>query len=339
MSRSIVIAVVVCACGGGPDKYFIDGPIGDAAGDGTVAGGDGGPSIADACATIAMDRCTKLQNCSANDFQVQYGTLEQCLTREELACTDGLGAPDTGATPAGTIACGAALAAEPCAQFLSPGAPAACVIAGPNSGTCSFEAQCSTEFCAIGAHAVCGLCEAQPVAGTSCADNDCGESGLVCDTNNNKCAMPAQVNQACNKTIPCAHGTSCVGDTNTQNGKCELQVTTMGGTCDPTRKNAPTCNSDDGLTCNQSTKKCVARPVVAAGMACGLVNNVETACLGGAHCIIASGRTSGTCIADAMDGGTCNTTAGPDCTFPARCAWSTSTGPTGTCQLPGTGGC
>ena len=339
MCRWIAIVVMLCACGSSTQYYFLDAPPVDGVfGDGGIIPPDG-PSATAACAHIALDRCTKAMTCSPTNLQKQFGTLQVCLTREQLACGDDLESVDTGATPEGVLACDAALMAESCAVFLAPGAPAACIFTGPTSGTCSLESQCGTQFCAVGAHALCGLCESYPVAGQSCAVSECGEKGLVCDKNTNLCAQPALQNQTCNKTIPCAHGLACVGAVNNNNGRCELEVTTLGGTCDFTRRNLPSCNADLGLTCSHATNKCVMQPIVAVGKTCGQVNSVDTACIGGTHCFIPQNQTSGKCVGDAAEGMPCNTSVGPDCFFPARCIWATATGPAGTCQLPGIKSC
>jgi hypothetical protein len=285
-----------------------------------------------------MARCGKLMTCSPTDMMKQWGTMSACLARIALACTDELGAADTGATPDGMIACGSAVTAEACSDFLGTGAPAACQFVGPNSGTCAFEAQCSTGYCAIGANAACGLCQAPPTPGTSCAVNSCGPT-LLCNTNLNQCVTPTQSGQPCNKNTVCEPGLSCVGATNIQNGTCMPQVTTLGGTCDYQRKIAPTCSAENGLTCNHATNRCVALPLVGAGSPCGVINNVENECTAGATCVIPTNQTQGTCVAPPGDGSACDIKSGPDCFFPARCIPATMTGTAGTCQLPGTQSC
>ena len=288
----------------------------------------------DACTSLATARCTQLMTCSPADLSKAYGTMAECLARELLACDDALAAPDTGATPGGQIACGSAIAAETCAVFLTGAVPTECDAAGSDSGTCAFAAQCSTSFCAIGANALCGLCQAEPVAGQSCAASGCGQS-LVC---NSKlvCIAPAQLGKTCNATTPCDNGMACVGQGGT--GTCKALLTTLGASCDPTHKTAPPCDGDFGLTCSEANDKCVAQPIVAAGSACGIVSNVDTACGSGAACVIPSGQTKGACVAPAADGSACDTKAGPDCLFPARCI-PTGSGTAGTCQLAGSKTC
>jgi hypothetical protein len=298
-------------------------------GDGSIVPGDS-LSKADACMMYATARCTQLQTCSASDLAHDYGPLAACESRQALECTQRLKAVDTGDTESTMLACGAALAGETCAAFLGNSLPAACITAGPNSGTCAFLGQCATSYCAIGASTLCGVCQDTPVAGASCADQSCGNT-LVCDGNNHLCAVPAESGKPCNATIPCDHGLACVGDTAQQNGTCQPEVATLGGACDSTRKTRATCSADAGLTCSTTTAKCVALPLAATGAACGVINGTETECAAGGTC----NATTNKCVAPAGDGSACDTKNGPGCFFPARCIPSAPGLTTGTCQLDG----
>jgi hypothetical protein len=339
VTRCLLLIVALGACSPSSPPALQMGDDAPVAGDALVTDGVDAIANMDACAMLANARCSELMTCSAADLTKQFGAMAECVARESLACDDGLAAPDTGSNPASAIACGVALTAGTCTDFLSNNAPAACIVAGPDTGTCAFAGQCSTAFCSIGANSLCGLCQDEPVAGASCTANGCGHI-LVCDGNNNLCAMPAEANQACNKTIPCDHGLACVGDTNQNNGSCEPTVATLGGACDQTRKVLPTCSGDAGLTCNANTNRCVAQPLAAAGAACGPINGVETDCTAGAQCVIPMSQSTGTCIAPAADGGACNTAAsGPGCLYPARCIPTAPPATAGTCQLPGSQSC
>jgi hypothetical protein len=336
MLRVPFAIVVVFACSPSspsPVQSGDDAPMtqpGDAVVDGVDALLDN-----DACTALATARCTQLMTCSIADLYKSYGTVAQCEARELLACNDALAAPDTGATPGGQMACGSAIAAETCAVYLAGTVPAECDAVGPGTGTCSFSAQCATSFCALGANALCGLCQADPVAGASCAASSCGKT-LIC---NSKlvCTVPAQQGQTCNATTPCDNGLACVGTGGT--GSCKVLAATLGAGCDPTHKTAPPCNGDLGLTCSEATDKCVAQPIVSAGSACGIVSNVDTACGSGAACVIPTMQTKGTCVAPAGDGSACDTKAGPNCLFPARCIPTAPPATAGTCQLLGSVSC
>ncbi|HEY3804268.1 MAG TPA: hypothetical protein VGL61_16740 [Kofleriaceae bacterium] len=331
---SAIVVVVACAAPAPSTQPTGDGPI-QTGGDGPMMSTIDAADVGSACLALATARCTQLMTCSPSDLQRQFGTVPVCLTRETLACTDALGAADTGATAGGMIACGSAVAAEACGDFLAGSALAACVALGSNNGTCSFSSQCETGFCGVGAYALCGTCQAEPVVGTSCATDGCGQT-LVCDNSNHLCEAPAAQGKTCNNATPCQHGLICVGATS---GTCQPQVTTLNGACDPTHKTKANCNADDGLTCDEGNDKCVAQPLVAVGSACGIVNNVDNACTGGATCLIPNGQTKGTCQAPAADGSACNINTGPDCFTPARCVPNPPTGSAGTCQLPGTTSC
>src|SRR5580704_6993729 len=234
MLRLTAAVVVLAACSGdAPPAAQNDGPAQTT--DAMASDGVDASSTADACTMLATAHCTQLMTCSPSDLNEQFGTLAVCLARQTLACNNELAAADTGASPSGVIACGAALTAEACPAFLGKGSPAACVFAGPNDGTCAFAAQCGTSFCSIGADALCGVCQDDPAPGAACTANGCGPT-LGCESNNSLCETLAESGQACNPTTPCDHGLACVGDTKTQNGSCKPEIATLGGACDETRK-------------------------------------------------------------------------------------------------------
>jgi hypothetical protein len=272
-----------------------------------------------------------------SDLARRFGDLGTCETREALACQEVQDAPDAGETPAQALACGKAIAASTCDDFLNKAPPAACTAgAGTAAGGCAFSAQCSTTFCAIGALALCGQCRDVPVAGTSCAASGCGPT-LMCSVDK-QCQVPGTQNSQCGRSLPCTNGLSCVGATATQNGRCQAEITTLGGQCDSTKRNRAACNADLGLTCNTATGKCVNLPHVAVGASCGIVNNVDTACTAGATCQIPTNQQSGKCVAAAADGAACDNANGPDCFFPARCSPNGS-GTAGTCKFLGSISC
>ena len=310
------------------------------------AGGDtlaaDAPVTADAaCTTIATTRCTKLQSCSPADLEKRFGDLATCETRETLACTEALAAPMTGNTPSATLACSDAIGAESCPDFFSKVPPTACTTQiGPGSGACGFSAECATGFCGVATDALCGTCAPQPAIGDACATIGCGQD-LVCVAATSLCQSPVVANGACSRDLPCADGLTCVGanaQTSTT-GLCTPEVTTANGACDPKHKTGADCSADAGLACDTTTTTCVAQPLVAAGMVCGPINGITTKCSGAATCVIPGNQTTGTCVAPAADGATCDTVAGPTCFTPARCVSTTAGGTAGTCQLPGSPTC
>jgi len=76
----------------------------------------------------------------------------------------------------------------------------------------------------------------------------------------------------------------------------------------------------------------------AIGAACGLVGTTNSFCTGGAICVVATGMTSGTCVAPVAEGAACDTVVGPFCEVPAKCVTNGS-GTAGTCGLEGTTTC
>ena len=291
-------------------------------------------TVADACNQVATARCDRLAACSMADLRKRWPDEATCIARETLACTEGQAAPNTAATPVTVSACADALAASTCESMFAAQPPAACAPQdGPGAvgAACSFASQCSTGYCSVGPTTLCGTCETPPVAGADCTTAGCGPT-LVCVRATMQCQAPVAAGGACGKGLPCEETLACVGATDTVMGTCTAQLTTVGATCDPTRKTGPDCASSAGVVCDAMTKQCVTQPLAAAGQPCGPINGVNTACLAGATCVIPPGTTSATCIAPAADGAACDETTGPGCETPARCVG-------GTCQLPGSQTC
>lgn len=288
-----------------------------------------------ACTALAQDSCNKLQTCSAADLQRRWPDLATCVARQKLACTDALKAPKTANNPSHENVCGGETAMETCASFLSGvSPPAGCAVpAGPGAlgSPCSFAAQCQSAFCAIPPTALCGTCAAQPTAGTSCANQGCGQT-LQCVGATPTCQAPVGDGGQCSKDLPCGQGESCVGATMTAMGTCMAQGEMVGATCDARQMTGPNCDAAAGLTCDTSTNTCAMQPLVAAGQGCGVMNNVFVGCLAGATCVRPTGSATGTCVAPANDGDACDAVNGPDCITPAKCV-------SGTCQLPGSQSC
>ncbi len=258
-----------------------------------------------------------------------------CEDREALGCEEGLAAPMTAATSTTVSACAQAIGAEVCTAILAADTPDACLAphgAAAAGAPCQTSAQCTTGFCATDKTALCGTCAPTPAAGDSCATSGCGPS-MRCVAQTQLCAVPVASGGACGRGSPCADGLACVGATMMMaNGTCTAQLATAGAACDPKNKTAADCNPDDGLACDSATNTCVAQPFAAPGGACGALGTVNTRCSGGESCTVATGQTTGTCVAPAADGAACDATVGPGCQFPARCVANV-------CALPGSISC
>jgi len=269
--------------------------------------------------------CSKLLACSPSNFERSWPDVATCEAREKLAVEDALSANNTAQTPADVEQCANEIGAESCAQFLSDVMPPPHCMppSGPgvDGSACGFAAQCKSAFCAIAPRSLCGRCQPQPTAGSSCANAGCGPT-MRCVVPRQVCQVPVAVGGACSNNLPCGDGLACVGFTISATGTCEMQVTTLGAQCDRSLQFGPDCNADDGLTCGTGNS-CVALPIVPPPQTCGAVSGVETECAAGAAC-----GTFGNCIAPAADGASCGA-FGRTCVFPAVC-----TG-TRTCALPG----
>jgi hypothetical protein len=316
-------------------------------------------AIAAACAGEATAACGLRHTCDvlepdgvAYDVEVTFGDLQTCIARTAQTCIDNLHVADTSTTIDHVNACAQTMPAESCSDFYDNNPTARCEQqAGPGEigSACSSIAQCSTAFCAVAPHDICGTCQPLPLAGATCASsNDCGH-GLVCATppampfsmgvcppapTTGTCAAVVPDGMPClTGTNPCAEGEMCFRDdpaTSTM-GTC-MPVAVLGAACDNARQTAPSCDPH-GLSCNAST--CQPTLLAQPGETCGSVNGHNVACEGGGSCAKPTRCTpTGTCVAPAADDAACSIdpTTGPTCLSPATCLVG-SDGVTGTCEL------
>jgi hypothetical protein len=286
---------------------------------------------------VARARCNLRSMCTNGAGITRlFGDMNTCLAREKVGCLNGLGAPQTGNTPAAVEACSKALPTESCTDFFLGNAEPQCLVTGqiPMGGACALNGQCATTICAVPANVACGTCQPQPTAGTACGAVGCGR-GLSCDGATMICVVPGTMGAKCSRDAPCATGLSCVGATTTTMGTCTQAGTSVGATCDPRTSTGAGCEGALGLFCNSMTLKCAAISFVEANAPCGTnpTDGSVTACAGGGQCVIATGMTMGTCKAPAADGAACDLSNGPPCLSPARCVTGGGTATTGTCQV------
>ena len=304
--------------------------------------GGSGPTAAAACEAYATAFCQKRDQCQDMAATRAFGTLDACVSREVLRCTAALAAPGTGATPETTETCASALPAAECSVWLSS-KPTVCPIQNGTRDTgasCVFNAQCVTGYCASPEHAACGACAALPVEGDDCTSTGaCGPSALKCDATSNKCIAVVATGAVCDATHACGSGLVCVGDdpmTNTA-GLCQPEATTVGAVCDPKHSTGVSCDHNVGVTCDKTSKLCVAITDAGLGATCGLdkMTSAFAECTGGTTCeTIKNGNmTTSTCVNAAADNAACDTEAGPPCLGPARCVVAAGSTTAGTCLI------
>ncbi|MHB8416828.1 MAG: hypothetical protein ACYDCL_02045 [Myxococcales bacterium] len=304
------------------------------------AGADGGPSGDQACRDVATAQCN-LRNSCTNGFAIStdYGDLATCISRTQTNCLTQLSAPGTGSSAAHSEGCAQALAGESCFNYFTNAPPAACAVpAGTlaNGAACAFPAQCQSTFCAVGDDQICGTCQPQPVAGSSCDAGSCG-SGLFCLPDSWTCTQGVPDGGACNDRSACGGGESCVGFLDGGSGVCTPRLG-IGASCDARQETGPNCFNAGGADCvttvgGGGTGRCAAITVAQAGEACGRVPHVsDSACGNGGLCVAAGD--GGSCVAPVSDGQSCDSVAGPPCFLPAKCVPASDGGTAGTCTLP-----
>jgi hypothetical protein len=316
----------------------------------SVGCGANSVSPAKACADVATARCNKRASCtsagnaSGAGIVREFGDLTTCITRETLACMDGLAAKSTGNSPAEVEQCVPTYASLSCADFLAGNIQAPCVATGTlaDGTACAFAGQCKSTYCINASHSACGTCGTPPALGADCSNSTCGR-GVDCVTLQStstpapqQCTAYGASGGDCDRDHPCGFGLSCVGANAKMMvmGKCMAAPTTAGAACDPTQQTAPGCERQAGLFCNTMSKTCTALAFGNDGDTCGVGSDGNfTDCKQG-DCIgftLGAMAMPGQCKAKAAEGDGCDTTFGPFCLAPAKCV--TTNGTAGTCTL------
>lgn len=338
-----------------------DTSTGDGGGSDSASTVDGAAAV-EACASEATALCNLRSSCSMTfNISRNFPDLATCVSRTEQTCVAALAASGTGQTPTGVTACAAAYPNEACTDYFDDDPIAACT---PPAGSlqtgaaCGASAQCASTFCAIPEYQVCGTCQPVPAVGATCQVNaDCGRN-LACAVADNAttgtCAAYGASGAACLTGVaPCAAGLACVDDNVTMMtmGTCMAQGATVGAACDGTRKTAPNCSADLGLVCiptaaGSAVGTCQSIMLVAAGAACGDIGSAPITgyadCEASGLCKRATDTaTTGTCVAPAVDGASCDNdpTVGPPCLAPAKCVPTSDAGTAGTCTVPDAATC
>jgi hypothetical protein len=310
--------------------------------------GDGGPTVSadQACADLATARCGQRSMCSSHAGQAgpganlvrTYGDMPTCITREALACKNGLAAPQTGNSPALVEQCIGDFATYSCQDFFDNNPPTHCAATGARAGgaTCVFNGQCQSGYCQGTKNAVCGTCADPPQPGADCSVSTCWHN-QSCQAASMTCAAVVSMNGACNASMPCDNGLACVGSSSTANGTCQPAAASVGATCGGTM---PGCDGTLGLYCAGAagSKTCTAITFVGDGQPCGaLASGMRVGCSAG-ECYTSTGVAAstdmGTCKAWVDAPNTCDTVLGPGCLAPARCIVTGDGGSAGTCVIP-----
>lgn len=278
------------------------------------------------CPAYAAKVCERLGACSQPYLIGVYGTAERCAQRIELDCRGEARAAGTGLTSAAATACGAALAAASCDDFMGGTVPA-CQLKGTlaKGAPCGSASQCSSGFCRLPETAFCGKCDGAAAEGAACDSDAACEFPLLC-SEAGRCAKPSGEGEFCNETKPCKPGPLFCGADNT----CR-RPSGDGKACNRTG-NAPLQPCEIGFTC-RPTANGTCRPIrlVDAGLSCGISPTGSTVVL----CTASGSCVNNICKPPGEDGAACTPSPLGDsggCLAPARCLG-------GLCQLPDPASC
>jgi hypothetical protein len=266
---------------------------------------------ADGCVAALVSGATGYLEEPGLDVAAAVANLDACLAAlDAVACNDSI-LPSCNYVGPGTLPLGAKCeGGEDCVsgQCVGVGPPLCATCGAPFAGVgaaCGSETECTNgTFCAS------GTCAPLGVAGAACATNDQCVSDEYCGAG--KCTPYPKLGAACDgTTVPCPLRTQCDATAHT----CQ-PFGAVGAACTSTTG----CDVARGTTCDATTSKCVAMPVVpvALGATCPLSMDPTTPgtpaptqftpCPDRAACIATvSGATTGTCMPVAYLGDACGT--------------------------------
>jgi hypothetical protein len=294
------------------------------------------------CGELMSVYCDKVAACDPIGLRQQFGDVQGCRTRQNLACA-GLSLPGTSWSAAQMQECAAQISSAPSCYTDYAESGACREMRGTLTGgtPCEQDSQCTSLRCnrASVRSPDGGLSE--PACGV-CWDTDagsprgCGDAGLCSldqrcvfadDNQTFQCVSLQAEGAPCTATSPCAGPLFCkpsTADGGTA-GVC-MKPGAKGAACTASRE----CDIATGLRCVAGA--CNEPTFVAIGQGCDQVGRL---CEKGARCVYSSSPSStapGTCQAPADDGSHCDLTANLHCRSPANCF-------EGICHLPGDAHC
>lgn len=284
---SLLLSLLLVACGARSGLHDEDPPDGGA---GTDAGTP--------CARLAEVWCARLARCAPEAVSLgltggRAVGADRCVARVTLACEGWRAAlPAAGDR---IEACGAELTAASCGEvgwrYFDDGPPCGAWPRGARAvgAACRYDAQCASGDCTSGSTRACGVCRATVVVPTQ-------RRGEACDAR-----RQCQYWLACEGGVCVergAAGASCSGDFD----------------CDPSQ----------GLACHRTERRCIPRPVAAAGGPCLAQIVTDPALPASARCgerqtcLNRNDFGQGQCRALLEDGAACMPFSSA-CAYPARC--------------------
>jgi hypothetical protein len=275
-----------------------------------------------ACADYANAVCTKVSTCGPLFLQISYGDVATCTTRFKSLCTGAFAANGTSITADRAEKCVTAFNAAGCDALFDRNTPSDCrATAGSlaNGTACGDDNQCQSTYCNKGANSNCGTCgTARSTAGQACNSDDNCDYGLVCAANK-LCIARGQAGATCDANHPCASTLYCNAAIGAMSGTCATP-NAEGAMC-MSGSGLGSCNALVGDFCNPKTKVCQKIVVASGGAACGydMSSGSYTACGTNGLCKMPALSSTGTCLAAAADGATCDANNGPLCLAGATC--------------------
>jgi hypothetical protein len=287
-----------------------------------------------AAADGASAFCTRVNTCVPALTSLQWGDVATCTSKYKNVLLGTLHATGTSATAASLEACAQAIPAASCDDVLGRNLPDACKAKSGSlmdGQACGDNSQCMGKMCNIAPGKICGACSSPAAAGGACQSNDDCDYGLECGGGAamKVCTARVAAGQACDAMHPCLSTLACKA------GTC--------GTPDPAgtpcAAGKDTCDTAHGVFCDPITSACVQVTFAKPGGTCGIISSGIVLCESGGTDINTScggfkypATPTGTCVAPAADGMSCNDATGPSCVPPSLCV-------NGACQVKDPSSC
>lgn len=326
-TRILVVGALVlglwglrCSTGSSGQSDAVDTPAADGTDTSLDAPADGADTAEDPMHRLARVTCEKVAECAAAFLTLYMGDLAGCGTREYETMK---GLPDLPGFSIDLAGSTEDTESSSCTEFSRSHRMEALPTAAwgvqstlADGEPCVHPLQCANHVCARLPGTSCGICASPLAAGATCDGNyllgsPCG-FGSTCA--GGTCVALGDTGDACDPaSAPCFSDLGCVDGTCGPPKQAEQPCTLLTGECDLYA---------NGLACHPALKRCTALDFAIAGEKCGVTPT------GGSVCTLGNcypSLMSGTCMAQAADGDSCDTTVGPDCQLHAQCV-------NGTCE-------
>jgi hypothetical protein len=317
LAGALVLASIG-ACGG--DQFKAGEGSGGLPGQGEGDGGDGGDVVAatggtssvdpidimewsGACELAAEVFCARTDECAPFMLELLGGETV-CRENYERDCNHDVALPGVEMSIDEYRICLDAFAAQTCDAWMYSRQviPECTTLAGsfPDGSPCEVNVQCQSGRCGDVSINGCSTCLAVVGEGQACdvLEGPACEPGMECHMG--FCRWLTVIGEGCSDAAPCSQPLLC------REGQCSRPLG-LGESC----TSGFTCDLSFGLTCSAATSTCQQLDISQLGEPC------DSFCSAGSRCN--HNAVTPTCVAERLEGETCDDTGALPCASPLEC--------------------